>query len=381
MGRPRKLNPSIPGHIDQARLPAGIYWDGSGRGRWYARGASGWETVAGPAAKLSDLHAIAEARAGRAAAGTLERLVQAYEGSLSFAGLAARTQTDYRAYARQILAHKLTTGQTMAGLQVRLIQPPAIRRLIDTIGAKHPTKANHWLRYLRRLFGWGIEFGECRENPCKGVKQLREVADPRMPERATFRAVQAFAAERGALPGRAAGSVAPYLAPVMEIAYQVRLRGIEAITLTDAHLRGDVLVTARRKGSRDNETEIGDRLRAALDALQERRRAIWTAQRLPTPLDPASRPLVVSERGQMLTRTAWDNAWQRLMRLAVAEGVITRTQRFGLHGLKHRGVTDTEGGLDAKQQASGHKDPRMVHRYDHSLPRVSATDDPGKSTS
>ena len=38
-GRKRKVNPAIPKHIDQSRLPAGIYFDASGGGRWYVRAA------------------------------------------------------------------------------------------------------------------------------------------------------------------------------------------------------------------------------------------------------------------------------------------------------------------------------------------------------
>lgn len=41
--------------------------------------------------------------------------------------------------------------------------------------------------------------------------------------------------------------------------------------------------------------------------------------------------------------------------------------RFGLHSLKHRGVTDTKGD---KKAASGHKTDAMMDVYDHSLPTV-----------
>lgn len=35
MPRPRKHNPTIPAHIDQRKIPKGVYWDSSGNGRWY----------------------------------------------------------------------------------------------------------------------------------------------------------------------------------------------------------------------------------------------------------------------------------------------------------------------------------------------------------
>lgn len=40
-------------------------------------------------------------------------------------------------------------------------------------------------------------------------------------------------------------------------------------------------------------------------------------------------------------------------------------ERFGLHGLKHRGVTDSKGD---KQEASGHKTRAMMEHYNHELP-------------
>jgi len=55
------------------------------------------------------------------------------------------------------------------------------------------------------------------------------------------------------------------------------------------------------------------------------------------------------------------------MRNAAKNGILSKVDRFDLHNLKHRGVTDTPGD---KQVASGHKSPAMMHVYDHSLPTV-----------
>lgn len=58
------------------------------------------------------------------------------------------------------------------------------------------------------------------------------------------------------------------------------------------------------------------------------------------------------------------------MAAALAAGLITEEERFGLHGLKHRGITDTKGTKADKQLASGHKSMQMVNRYDHERPIV-----------
>lgn len=85
------------------------------------------------------------------------------------------------------------------------------------------------------------------------------------------------------------------------------------------------------------------------------------------PIRADSRYLFVSEDGERLTEDGWQTAWGRMMRNAVREGVLKQEDRFGLHSLKHGGVTDTRGD---KKKASGHKTDAMLSLYDHSLPTV-----------
>lgn len=76
-GRPRKHDQTIPRHIDQTRLPRGIYWQRKGAGRWYVfvpdpeGGPKSLKTVAGPNARLEDLQAIMARLAGDNARGTI----------------------------------------------------------------------------------------------------------------------------------------------------------------------------------------------------------------------------------------------------------------------------------------------------------------------
>lgn len=386
-GRPRKLDPSIPAHIDQRAIPRGIYWDRSGSGRWYVRNADGTtRSIADRTARLSDLHAVAEQRAGAPVRGTIARVLDAYHAHREYRDLAATTRAGYAAYAAAIKSYPTKHGPLGAQVVDRLA-PPVFRALIDRIAdgrpadgdhaaiPGHPTKANHWLRYLRRAFGWGIEHGECSTNPCKGVSAVPERAQSRMPTLVAFRAVQAYARAAGAHSGREKGKHPRYLWAAMVIAYQVRLRGIEVLTLTDAHVDDLQLQTNRRKGSRDNVTRIGPQLQAALADLREYRAAIWSRRHRQIPIRPQDRPLFVSESGDALTRAGFHCGWGKMMRAAVAAGIITPAQRFALHGLKHRGITDTQGGRDAKRAGGGHKTDAMLDRYDHELPVVAPTAD------
>lgn len=389
MARPRKAPPNLPAHIDYGLVPPGIYWDRTGRGRWCVQDphpdGHGFKrkTVAGPTARLSDLHAIAEGRRGEAQRGTIAYVIDQHAKSLAFTQLQPSTQQHYRDYAKAIKAYPLKNGTTLGAAVVDRLSPGFIRRLIDVIaqgrpGQKpsdpaipgYPTKANHWLRYLRRVFGWAREHDHVTTNPATGIKQVKERGAHRMPAVDVFRKVQAYAKECSARGARAKGAVPAYLWAAMELAYQARLRGIEVLTLTDAHVDGEVLRTNRRKGSRDNLVRKGAETEAAIAMLRARRAAIWEKNGGVIPIRAEDRYLFVSEDGERLTEDGWQTAWGRMMRNAVKDGILCQEDRFGLHSLKHRGVTDTKGD---KRLASGHKTNAMLHLYDHEIPTVNQT--------
>lgn len=391
MPRPRKKPPNLPTHIDYTKIPKGLYWDKSGRGRWYVfdphPDGHGFKskTVAHASARLSDLHAIAEMRLGTAQRGSISYVIDLFERSLTFDQLADSTKRHYRDYAAAIKVYPLKNGRTLGEAVVDRLTPGVIRRLIDVIAQGrpgisasdavvpgYPTKANHWLRYLRRVFGWAREHDHVLTNPAAGVKQVKEKREHRMPEPEVFRNVQAYARRCGHLGPREKGALPSYLWAAMELAYQARLRGIEVLTLTDGHDLGADLMTNRRKGSRDNRVRKGDQLATAIKSLQERRTEIWARRNMLSPPAPHNRYLFVGEDGEPLSRSGFNTAWQRMMRNAISNNLLTQEQRFALHGLKHRGVTDTKGD---KKLASGHKTDSMVHVYDHSVPQVSATED------
>ena len=92
----------------------------------------------------------------------------------------------------------------------------------------------------------------------------------------------------------------------------------------------------------------------------------------PIPMRTDQRPVVIAADGGRLSKSALDTAWQRCMTLAVAARTLTESQRFGLHDLKRRGITDTTGTRADKQDASGHRSAGMMDVYDLSVPVVPA---------
>ncbi|WCE02809.1 integrase [Pseudoxanthomonas sp. JBR18] len=389
-GRKRTRADNFPPHVDHLLVPKGIYWDASGSGRWFCiemrEGRPARKTVATRNARLSELHEIAEQRAGKDPKGTIGRVITAFEDSTEFRALATGTQKSYRTSAEHVRRIRMKGNLTMDQLHVDRTEPPMYQRLVELIakgkpeskpGAGddvpgQPSKANHLQRYLSRLFNWGRLHGECKTNPAEGVRQAKERRQKKMPALDAYLAVIHFAHERGQLKPHTVGSVSPYLAPLMEIALQCRLRGIEVLTLTDANATDEGIASNRRKGSFDNVTRWTPRLRASWQAALDLRKAVLAKPKnrsLVTPLRPEDRRIFLTESGNPLTKSGLDSAWQRLMAAAMDPdtGIIQPEQYFTLHGLKHRGITDTKGTKAVKRDAAGHKDPRTTDTYDHEL--------------
>ena len=392
-GRARKFNPAIPAHIDQAKLPKGIYWNNTGAGRWYMfvtdpdTGARNTKVVAGKNARLSVLHAIV-GQPRDFVRGTLGWVMARFEESTDFTALSASTRANYR-YCAKVACDFHThhgRGPSLDALYVDRLRLPVIQGVIETIAkgrdesvpgagdavSAYPAKANHLLRYFHRLFAWGMRHGHCKTNPASGAKGVRARARSGMPTRVAYDAVLKFAQARCALPPHSAGSLAPYLWPLMEIKYLCRMRSIEVVQLTDAHASELGLYVARRKGSYDNIVRWSPRLRAAWDAAVAVRAMIYTRRRHKRLVPPPERRFIfLTEGATPVTTSALGTSWAQLMLAAVKAGVITPEQRFTLHGLKHRGVTDTKGSRRRKQLASGHQTEAMIRLYDHDVPVVS----------
>lgn len=394
-GRPRKKHPSIPAHIDQEKLPRGLYWDPSGSGRWYVResdpegGRSRATTVAGKDARLSELHAIVEQRAGGDVRGTVGWVIARFEESTEFAALSLDTRTDYGYCANVAREYKTDKGRgpTLDKLYVDRLSLPSIQGVVEAIakgriasspGAEdgvpnYPSKANHLLRFLRRLFPWGMRHGHCKTNPAQGAKEVKERKRSGMPLSTSYAAILKFARERGALKSHTKGSLSPLLWPMMEIKYLCRMRTVEVVALTDAHASKRGLYIARRKGSNDNIVRWSPRLRAAWDgAIAAREQILSRSSNVgrPFPADPRDRHIFINESCAPISASGLNSLWGFMMCAAIKAGVITASQRFTKHGLKHRGVTDTKGSRRRKQRASGHRTKQMVVLYDHDVPVV-----------
>jgi site-specific recombinase XerD len=349
-------------------LPVGCYWNRRDR-YWYTIRPTEdpkRKRLAGHGALLSDLHAAMEALGGVDRT-SLDYMLAQFEASRKFRKLADGTQDNYRYCRRVLQGFQTKLGIPFAELRRASITAPVIQRLVDAIAETHPTKANAVKRDLSAAYKWGGLRMGVKDNPARGVEQAAEKGDPRMPSKDTMRAMIAFLRARGSLPSRSKGSLAPYVWAVAEIAYRCRMRSVEVRDLTDANATDEGIIVIRRKGSLDNITAWCPELREAWDWLAARRDRVWAKRRKVIPMLPKDRPLVVNESGGPLSRYTLNSAWRRAMAQALEAGIITPEERFGLHGLKHRGITDSPGKRRDKQDAGGHKKATTTDIYNHEL--------------
>lgn len=144
-----------------------------------------------------------------------------------------------------------TTASFIPSLLVRRLGSPLILCIVDKIAGKGIPNRPSTACSICRLFRLGRNRGYCSK-PAKGIDLSAERQRRRLPTPTALTGLVQFAARRGDLGRGRKGSLSAYLWYVMDLAYLCRLRGIEVVTLADAHETAEEIQTNRRKWSRDN---------------------------------------------------------------------------------------------------------------------------------
>lgn len=255
-----------------------------------------------------------------------------------FAQLGHFSQRDYTRYI-EILAKpddkKSRNGIrfVFGKMQPTTVKTHHIRKYMDywATSGKEVT-ANRHLSCLQAFFGWLREQNANIElNPATGIKKFKEES------RAVYIEDDAY----DKLLKAAFVSSRPYLAPAMEIAYLCGLRRHEVIKLDMEDITDKGLFIRRGKGSKNEITEISERLQKAIDY----------AISLHNPSKPEplkNRPLVRNNSGGRLTGSALYQAWRMVREQAGLPD-------FWVHDLKKKAGTDDKD--------LGHMTPAMKAMY------------------
>ena len=127
---------------------------------------------------------------------------------------------------------------------------------------------------------------------------------------------------------------------MMELAYLLRARLGEVLSLTTEDVTESHVRLVRSKGSEGELTMLSERLRAAVS-------------------DVSGNPHICYQYGE----SAFRSAWRRLQSKMRSEGI----EPFSFHDLKAKGISDHE------TNHGGHRDPKMRKVYVRTLQEIPAT--------
>ena len=206
------------------------------------------------------------------------------------------------------------------------------------------------LSSLRRFFRYCVEHGFATCNPAEAVQPPR--ADKRLPETLSVDQIARLLDAAGAAAGGDALAVRDLA--MIELAYSSGLRLAELVSLDVGDLDLDAaLVRVTGKGSKQRETPVGARARAALRA--------WLRLRAQTAGADEAALFTARHGGRLGARAVQTRMYQFARRHGLP-------QRLHPHMLRHSfasHVLESSGDLRAVQELLGHADVGTTQIYTH----------------
>lgn len=273
--------------------------------------------------------------------GTLGLLIRDYRASDHFKSRSAKTKKSYNAvfeYLRKIDDTPLV-----------LIDPPFIAKLRDRAGRRGYSAGNDVKRTLSAVFGWSIEYGHVKVNPCRGVKAI-----PRPKDKP--RANRPWAdAERFVVLERAPDHMRVPLAIMM----YVGLDPCDTFPLMRTQYRDGCIDQNRAKTGEPVWRPVPAVLREIIDA---------------APVHNAV-TLCATSYGRPWTVDGFNSSWLRFRKKLIEEGLIE--EGLTLKGLRHSHGTlladeEIEAGVIA--HALGQKTEAMAKHYSRDAKRRRSMD-------
>ena len=368
----RLRSKQYPLGIDLKKLPVGVYWH-ERDSYWYTRYFEGGKRknkrIAGKKATMLDLWQAMEEPDLTTA--SFQWMFDKFKESAKWESLSSDSHKSYNNTIRilQEIETKIH-GTSLSETDRHKWTPVLMQSVIDKIAIKTPTTSHRVKQNLSALFNWGIRRGHAITNPASICELVKLKPKQRLPSRVLVAKLTEFAISGSNLKPHTKGSIPKAIWKSLELAFLNRLRGIEVRHLTDAHILLDGLMCERTKGSNTNVTLWDDRLRHVINECVVERDALWKKQNRPYPLRPEHRFLVVNNSGDCLTKSGWQSIWRSFLNRAIKAEIMLEEDWFGLHDIKRRGTTDTEGTAEDKLEATGHKSRAMLPIYDKSIARV-----------
>lgn len=313
-------------------MPKGVFFRPSGY--YWKPGGSTEKLAPADATKAEVWVAYEKVIEGRKNCFMFKHLWKKFLASADFADLAPRTQKDYHAHEKYILA-------VFGEAEAKSIKPEHIRRYMDARGKRSRVQANHEHSSMSRVYRWGYQRGYVPGNPCVGVDKYPKPQRDRYITDGEYIAIYNHASD----PVKAA----------MEIAYLCAARVSDVLKMNWNQIMDKGIFIQQGKTGIKQIKAWTDRLRSAVDICRP-----WGEEG----------PVIKTMYGERYSYKGFNEAWRKARTAAADSLGVPLDCTF--HDLKAKGISDYEGTGRDKQQFSGHKTETQVLVYDRKT-KVSPT--------
>lgn len=308
-------------------MPKGVFFRPSG---YYWKPGGTTEKLAPAGASKSEVWiAFEKVVEGRKNILTFSQLWKKFLNSTDYADLAPRTQKDYLAHEKYLLA-------VFGEAEAKAIKPEHVRRYMDARGKKSRVQANHEHSSMSRVYRWGYQRGFVPRNPCVGVDKFPKPQRDRYITDEEYLAIYEHASE----PVKAA----------MEIAYLCAARVSDVLKMDWPQIMDKGIFIQQGKTGVKQIKAWTDRLRAAVDICRS-----WGE----------TGSVIKTMYGERYSYKGFNEAWRKAR--AAAANYLGRPLDCTFHDLKAKGISDYEGSGKDKQLFSGHKSESQVLIYDRKV--------------
>ncbi|MBM6636644.1 tyrosine-type recombinase/integrase [Leclercia adecarboxylata] len=308
-------------------MPKGVFFRPSGY--YWKPGGSTEKLAPANATKAEVWVAYEKVVEGRKNRLLFKQLWQKFLASADFSDLAPRTQKDYHAHEKYILA-------VFGEAEAKSIKPEHIRRYMDARGKKSRVQANHEHSSMSRVFRWSYQRGYVPRNPCVGVDKYPKPKRDRYITDEEYQAIYSNAST----PVKAA----------MEIAYLCAARVSDVLIMNWNQIMDKGIFIQQGKTGTKQIKAWTDRLRDAIDLCRP-----WGEQG----------SVIKTMYGERYSYKGFNEAWRKA-RTAASE-TLGLSLDCTFHDLKAKGISDYEGSSRDKQIFSGHKTEAQVITYDRNI--------------
>jgi hypothetical protein len=258
--------------------------------------------------------------------GSISRLWKQYQAGPGWAELAERTRADYAAYSGPLLA-------VFGDMRADAITAPMIARYLRDERKQAPKRANREISLLGNLIALAIERGEAMHNPCRGGQVKRNPERPRTqaPDPADLQRLIDYAHQKG--------GQWRLIVMAAEFAALVGSRQAELLPLHWPQW-DESEVRLQRAKQRAGVVKV-ERITTS-PALQELRARLQLLAK-----DSKVGAVFRNRQGNPYTASGFASQWQKLIRAALAAGVLDAAQRFTFHDLRAHYTTEHKRQLGA----------------------------------